>query len=274
MLQTIDDSYLATLKPPRLEFRARKELPKVLKPVWAALHGRKTRTALKCGYTILREEKLSKNERAGLLGALASAEWEHGVVEEAASMANESLGLAANQWLSRHVLITRAIAEGDFESAADHLNAPLDVKKTAGWDEILSEKDRHLVRATCAWMTKNWDLAAKHLRAAFPDGVESMPLVLQEDWFRLAFYRERADDAAAAARQLILRDDTEKADVLLQTLVRHGWHRQALALYRSIYEQDPQNELLRRRIVGLHIREGEVVEARRLMEQGALRLAV
>lgn len=101
-----------------------------------------------------------------------------------------------------------------------------------------------------------------------------MPGVLQEDWFRLAFYRERPEDAAAAARQIILKNNTEKADVLLQTLVKHGWHRQALMLYRTIYEQDPQNELLRRRIVGLHIREGEVMEARRLMEQGALRLAV
>ncbi len=274
MLQLIDDSFLAGYKPPRLEFKDGVELPSVLQPVWTALHGRKIRIALRRGYKTLREEALPNDLRAALLGALASAEWDNGVTSEATTMARESLEIFPRQWLARRVLLTVSISEKDFETASGLLDVDVSSGERAVWDEFLGETEQRLIRAMCAWMTRDWDDTAAQLEEAFPRGVESMPSFLQEDWFRLAFYRERPEDAAAAAQQLIVRHNAEKADVLLQTLVRHGWHRQALMLYRTIYEQDPQNELLRRRIVGLHIREGEVMEARRLMEQGALRLAV
>jgi hypothetical protein len=123
-------------------------------------------------------------------------------------------------------------------------------------------------------MTQDWDSAADLTTKAYPKGVRTMPSFLQEDWLRLALYRERPDDAAEAARNLIVGSAPERADILLQTLVQQGWHKEALALYRLIFSMQPGSELLRRRMVGLCIREGELQEARRLMEQGALRLAV
>lgn len=274
MFKLIDDSFLAGYKPPRLEFKDRRGLPDVLRPIWSALRGRKIRLALRRGYESLRTKSLTDEIRAGLLGAMASAEWDNGVSIEARQMARESLDLLPQQWLSWRVLLTAAMSEKEFTTAARLLDTHDAPTSPAIWDEELDETERHLVRATCAWMTKDWDFTATHLEEAFPDGVETMPTFLQEDWFRLAFYRERPEDAAAAAVQLIAEHNIEKADILLQALVRQGWHRQALKLYRTIFDQDPGNELLRRRVVGLYIREGEVDEARRLMEQGALRMAV
>ena len=272
MLKMIDDSFLAGYKPPRPAFKEAADLPADLAPVWSALRGRKVRLALRRGYKTLREAELTDEVRAALLAGLASAEWDNGVTGDAKRMARESLALYPGQWLAWRVLLTAYIAERAFAKATRLMDAhtpPTDVRP---WDEVLGDTERHLIRATCAWMTSDWDSTATQLTEAYPKGVPSMPSFLQEDWFRLAFYRERPEDAAAAAEQLIAENSMEKADVLLQTLVRQGWHREALILYRAIFERDPNNELLRRRVVGLYIREGEVHEARRLMERGALRL--
>lgn len=274
MLKMIDDSFLAGYKPPRPEFRETEGLSEELKPIWSALRDRKIRLALRRGYQILRESTLTNEVRAALLAGLASAEWDNGVVEDAKRMARESLSLYPQQWLAWRVLLTAYIAEKAFAKATNLIDDHTPPSEVPAWDEVLGSTERHLIRATCAWMTSDWDCTATQLNEAYPKGVESMPSFLQEDWFRLAFYRESPEDAAEAARQLIAENSVEKADILLQTLVRQGWHRQALTLYRAIFEQDPTNELLRRRVVGLYIREGEVNEARRLMEQGALRLAV
>lgn len=274
MLQMIDDSFLAGYKPPRPTFKDTEGLPAELGPVWSALRGHKVRLALRRGYTILREDTLAEETKAGLLAALASAEWDNGVVSDAKRMAQESLELLPRQWLAFRVLLTAYIAEKTFDKATNLIDSHDPPEKICAWDEVLGATERHLIRATCAWMTSDWDNTASQLTEAYPKGVRSMPSFLQEDWFRLAFYRERPEDAAAAAEQLIAENNIETADVLLQTLVRQGWHREALILYRAIFEQDPKNELLRRRVVGLYIRQGKVQEARRLMEQGALRLAV
>lgn len=273
MLQMIDDSFLAGYKPPRPVFLDTDDVPDVIRPVWSALNGRNTRLALRRGYKILREDPLSDEHRAALLAGLASAEWDNGVVGDAKRMANESLDLLPQQWLAWRVLLTTYISERAFDKATALIDGHTPPSSVRAWDEVLGETERHLIRATCAWMTSDWDHTATELSEAFPKGVGSMPSFLQEDWFRLAFYRERPEDAAAAAEQLIAENSIEMADVLLQTLVRQGWHRQALILYRAIFELEPTNELLRRRVVGLYIREGEVMEARRLMERGALRLA-
>lgn len=274
MFKLIDDSFLAGYKPPPLSFRDHGQHPDVIRPIWSALRGRKIRVALRRGYATLRKESLTDDIRAALLGALASAEWDNGVTIEARQMAQESLALLPRQWLAWRVLLTAAISGKEFALASRLLETHDAPKTPAAWDEELDETERHLIRATCAWMTKDWDATASQLEQAYPKGVKTMPTFLQEDWFRLAFYRERPEDAAAAAVQLISEHNIETADVLLQALVRQGWHRQALDLYRTIFDQDPGNELLRRRVVGLYIREGEVDEARRLMEQGALRMAV
>lgn len=274
LLHNLDNSFLATLRPPRLRFSGSKSLPKVVRPVWESLRAQKNRLALRRGYKLLRNEELADDVRAALLAALASAEWDHGVASTAGRMAEESIALFDEQWLARRVLLTIHMSEHDFDEARRLLETFEAGERAASWDEPLAETDRHLLRAACAWMTREWDETASHLAAAYPDGVHEMPGFLQEDWFRLAFYREKPADAADAADALIRDHPPEKADVLIQMLVRQGWHREALKLYRKIYDQDPSNELLRRRVVGLCIREGDVQEARRLMELGALRLAV
>ena len=273
MLQMIDDSFLAGYKPPRPDFKVTDRLPEVLGPVWSALRDHKVRLALRRGYKILREDALTDELRAALLAGLASAEWDNGVVSDAKRMARESMSLLPQQWLAWRVLLTVHIAEKAFGKATDLIDSHCPPETVCAWDEMLGATECHMIRATCAWMTSDWDNTASQLTEAYPKGVRSMPSFLQEDWFRLAFYRERPEDAAAAAEQLIAENSIETADVLLQTLVRQGWHREALILYRAIFEQDPNNELLRRRVVGLYIRQGEVLEARRLMEKGALRLA-
>ena len=274
MFQLIDDSFLAGYKPPRFQFRNKEDIPGALRPMWSALGDQEVRLALRLGYETLRNDVLTDELRAAVLGALASAEWENGVATEANNMAQESLNLAPKQWLAWRVLLSMAIGEKDFTTASWLLDTHVPPAAPAVWDEALTESEQHLLRATCAWMTKDWDVTASKLEEAFPTGVRSMPNFLQEDWFRLAFYRQRPEDAADAAQHLISEHNIEKADVLLQALVRQGWHRQALELYRTIFDQDPTNELLRRRLVGLYIREGEVLEARRIMERGALRMAV
>lgn len=274
LLHHLDNSFLATYRPARLRFPDSDGLPQAVRPVWDALRTQKNRLALRRGYKRLRGVDLTDTERAALLAALAAAEWDNGVSATARRMAAESIALYDTQWLAHRVLLTIHMSERNFDAARSLLESIDAGGDPLAWDEPLSQTDQHLLRAACAWMTHEWDQTAAHLSDAYPAGVETMPTVLQEDWFRLAFYRERPMDAADAADQLIGDHAPEKADILIQTLVRQGWHKEALALYRKIYDLDPSNELLRRRVVGLCIREGEVQEARRLMELGALRLAV
>lgn len=273
-LHHLDNSFLATYRPARLRFADSDELPKAARSVWEALRMQKNRLALRRGYKSLRGTALTDTERAALLASLSAAEWDNGVASTAKRMASESITLFRRQWLAHRVLLTIHMSERRFDAARELLESIEVDDEPAAWDEPLSETDQHLLRAACAWMTNEWDQTAVHLADAYPGGVQSMPTVLQEDWFRLAFYRERPKDAANAAEQLIRDHAPETADILIQTLVRQGWHKEALILYRKIYDLDPSNELLRRRVVGLCIREGEVQEARRLMELGPLRLAV
>jgi hypothetical protein len=100
-----------------------------------------------------------------------------------------------------------------------------------------------------------------------------MPIPLMEDWFRLALYRGRPEDAAAVAALLIERTTVESADALLQTIVQNGWTKEALPLYRTAFANAPKSQLLRRRLVALCIREGQLDEARQLTQPGALGLA-
>lgn len=274
LLHNLDNSFLASYRPARLRFSDSKELPQIVRPVWEALRGQENRLALRRGYKLLREDRLADETRAALLAALASAELDIGTSSAALTIANESLALYSDQWLAYRVLLTLHMTDRQFDKARRILDVVESVEAPAAWDEPLTDTDQNLLRAACSWMVREWDETAAHLLTAYPDGVDSMPSFLQEDWFRLAFYREKSNDAAEAARSLLDTGSPERADVLIQMLVRQGWHKEALRLYRAIYDQDPTNELLRRRVVGLCIREGKLQEARRLMELGALRLAV
>jgi hypothetical protein len=103
-------------------------------------------------------------------------------------------------------------------------------------------------------------------------GGKTMQKPLQQEWFRLALYRNEPDDAAEAAGLLVTPSALDFTDALLQTLVQQGWTHHALPLYRTIFDKDPRNQLVRRRLVALCIKEGELDEARRLTAPGALDL--
>ena len=81
------------------------------------------------------------------------------------------------------------------------------------------------------------------------------------------------EDAAEAAHELVNVGALEFTDAVLQTLVQQGWGEQALPLYRTMFSEDPRNQLLRRRLVALCIKQGKITEARAFAEPGALDLS-
>lgn len=101
-----------------------------------------------------------------------------------------------------------------------------------------------------------------------------MPEDLIADWFRLAFYRDNPLDAAQAAGAILSRCTVDELDDLLNAMVQNGWTSEALPLYRTAFTIHDDSELLRRRLVGLCIREGALDEARKLASSGALTIAV
>jgi thioredoxin-like negative regulator of GroEL len=103
--------------------------------------------------------------------------------------------------------------------------------------------------------------------------METMPEEIREDWFRLSLYRSMPEEASRAAASLIHLRSVDTADELLQTIVQGGWTNHALPLYREIHRAQPRNELVRRRMVALCIKEGQLDEARRIASAAPLRFA-
>ncbi|MEM8488203.1 MAG: hypothetical protein AAF564_21815 [Bacteroidota bacterium] len=211
-------------------------------------------------------------EKAELKTGLAVSMWQAGKSEQAIKLADQSLAIFPNQWIAHCIKIEVMMARHKYEAAYAYLMGTKVSSRTAGWDHGLSKKEIHRCAASCQWRLKAWDEVDKHLRIAYPKGVKTMPTGLQEDWFRLALYRRQPDDAAEAAALLAGSNTLEFTDALLQTLVQQGWSGKALPIYRRVYAKQPRNELLRRRLVALCIREGEIEEARKLTESGALNL--
>ena len=214
----------------------------------------------------------SDEEAAGKKAELAASMWQAGKSAQAEKLANQSIALHPNQWAAHRVKVDIMMAQQKYDEVYELLDQLKIKGTTPAWDTPLSKRDINLCSAACAWRTKAWDVVEGHLKKAFPRGVKTMPRKLQEDWFRLALYRHQPDDAAEAASLLVSNTALEFTDALLQTLVQQGWTEQALPLYRTVYSQDPRNQLLRRRLVALCIKEGEIEEARRLAAPGALDL--
>jgi len=212
-------------------------------------------------------------ERAALEVALAHIALVTGSTDTARRRAGRSLDLHPDQFAAHRILLITLSARKDFAAAYLHLaNLPLPAESRS-WDEIIDARELATTLAAWAWQLGEWDQVADHIETAWPEGLDAMPPELREDWFRLSLYRGVAEDAAAAAALLIDDRPLERADELLQTIVQNGWEEQALPLYRTFFEQRPQSELLRRRLVGLCIKAGEIEEARSLTKPGALRLA-
>lgn len=261
-----DRSFLAEYRLPKLSFAARPKLSAALAPIWQALQEERLRAALQ----LVRTATPAPKHRAALLVAQAAAEWRSGNAEVAKRLAEQSLARCPTQWAAHRLLLEMLMAQHAHEAAYLYLSTLALPQKTTSWDEPLPPVEQQLAAASRAWLMSDWASVAVHLTKAYPDGVAEMPAPLQEDWFRLALYRNRPEDAAAAASCLIAEGTLEFSDALLQTIVQQGWTQYALPLYRTAFTRAPENPLLRRRLVALCIREGAIEEARTLAQPRAL----
>ena len=216
--------------------------------------------------------EMAEPEKAEIKSGLAASMWQAGKSESALKLAIQSLEILPNQWLAHRIKIDILMARHHYSEAYEYLMGIRVSRNIQPWDKKLSKEERNLCAASCQWRLKDWEKVDKHLRLAFPKGVKAMPTALQEDWFRLALYQNQPEEASDAASLLVASKSLDFTDALLQTLVQRGWSGKALPLYRKVYAKQPRNELLRRRLVALCIREGEIEEARRLTESGALNL--
>lgn len=274
-LPSPERSLLAYYRLPERRFEPSSAVPAPLRPIWEALHEGRTRDAQTNLRRLLEELPAGSEDaaslRAAVLYGLAAASIIDGHPPLAQRYAEESLATLPRQWASHRILLELLEANQAYEKAylylSDHLAGPAG----PGWDAPLPEQQQYLAAAAWTWQIGDWEAVANFVSCAYPDGLVAMPADLQEDCFRLALYRQNPDEAAEAAACLITNRSIESADELLQTIVHQGWTEQALPLYRSVYANAPGNELLRRRLIALCIREGIIDEARRLSSLGVLK---
>jgi tetratricopeptide (TPR) repeat protein len=269
-----EDTALASVQLPPLAFEASAALPAVLDPIWCALRAGNPRAALQRVRQAL-EEPLERGREltAALYAAFAAGVLRDGDADEARRLAELSATLYPVQWLAHRIIIESFLCRQAYDAAFLYLST-LDLPlKTTSWDEPLQPRQRCLIHAGLACRTGDWEAAAHLLVRAYPKGPRAMPAAVLEDWFRIALYRGRPEDAAEAASMLMKTGSIEFTDALLQTLVQQGWTHQALALYQRALQERPEHPLLRRRVVALCVREGAIDEARRLARPGALDMA-
>lgn len=267
-------AYLASHRPIAPSFSPQSRMIRSLVPVWNALTSGDPDEAFRLAMTGLKECKpTATSEMAGLLVGLAGAEFASGRLDQALRSARRSLKLIPAQWTARRLVACIRCRRQEYEEAYSELSdLPIDLNGPS-WDEKITVRDVELGLASCAWNIGQWKAVIRHLDQAFPDGIATMPEAIQEDMFRVRMYLNRPVQAAAAAALLIPGWTPERSDDLLQTLVQRKFTSHALPLYRTVFAKHPESELIRRRLVGLCIREGAVEEARRLVAPAALRTA-
>jgi len=273
-LEPRHESYLSIHRLPDLSFD-NQDLPyNSLKDVWAGLNENRTSEARTIAQEATQERRIfPPEERAALYASLAAAELQLGATDTAKRLAGKSLDLHPNQYMAHRILLTVNVIRKDFTAAYLHLaNLPLPAK-TPRWDCVLTYQDVQKALAAWAWQLGEWDQVADHLMMAFPGGLTEMPASIREDWFKLSLYRGLADDAAAAAASIVHSISETEVDDILQTIVQSGWTGHALPIYRQMYAENQDSELLRRRVVALCIKEGQMEEARKLAMSAPLRLA-
>ena len=244
--------FLANYRLPELGFSPHGKLSERVHAIWDALNTGNPGLARTRAEHALEEKRLcSASERAALKVGLAAAELFSGATDRARRQAGRSLDLFPGQWSAHRILLTLLTMQRAFKAAYMHLSSLEIAHPVPAWDEPLRKSDQLLVLASWSWRLGEWETVAEHLNEAFPKGLSTMPTEVLEDWFRLSLYRNRPDDAAAAAAILIKERPAELADELLQTIVQSGWTKEALPLYRNAFSREPQSELLRRRLVAL-----------------------
>jgi hypothetical protein len=266
--------YLSTLKPALPTFERFEYAPTSVRELWKLLNDGDVRPALELSRNLMRGKSFSDRDTlATLLNAAAVAEFRTGNVEQAQRLAKRSAGIVENQWMAHAIRLTAFAASAGPKAYRYFASIKL-ADQSPVWDEPPARSAFYVLGAALAWQNGFWDDVAKSLEKAFPAGVATMPDSLRSDCFRLAFYREQPADASAAARALLGSFPLDQLDSLLNAMVQHGWTAEALPLYREAYKSNETSQLLRRRLVGLCIREGELEEARTLAADGALNILV
>lgn len=266
--------YLASFRPAAFSF-AGASVPPALTRLWEHLASDDVRSALIESRRLLREKSVrNRSALAGLLVGAAAAELRSGNAQEATRYARRSLSILPEQWMAHGIRIAACEALQSADRAYRYASTLEPVQRVAPWDEHPDAVDFQVLVASLAWRVGAWDDVAARLRRAYPAGVASMPEALQADWFRLAFYCDSPEEAAGAARAILPGCTIEQLDALLNAMVQHGWTSEALPLYRDAFARHGSSQLLRRRLVGLCIREGAMEEARELASAGALNIVV
>ena len=266
--------FFAGYKFPVLSFDASTLPFKEMGPIWTALQNSDHALAKAGALELLASKTKLKNEhRSAVVVALAAAELQAGDLNRAKRHAGRALDLYPKQYAANRILLSILDRRQGYAGAYLQLLNLSVPKKTAKWDAPLTNCDIQTALASWSWQLGQWDDVASHLTRAYPKGLQDMPSRIREEWFRLSLYRGHPEDAAAAAALIIQQTPLESTDELLQTIVQSGWTKEALPLYRDAYAKQPKSELLRRRLVALCIREGELDEARALATNGAIRIA-
>lgn len=269
-----DQGYLSSLPVPTPSFSRVSAAPAMLQVLWAHLAAGETRAAQQASRELLRLKTLTDRETlAALLNAAAATELRTGNTDECHRLAKRSVGVFPDQWMA-HGLRIAAFATVPGTRAFRYIVSARLPKGSADWDEVLTPLEHKVTAAALAWRNGLWEDVARNLDTAFPAGVATMPPELRSDVFRLAFYRNQPQLATAAARSLLHTSTLEQLDLLLNAMVQHGWTAEALPLYREAFERNETSQLLRRRLVGLCIKQGELDEARKLASAGALNIVV
>lgn len=278
MLRKLDtpsyQAYLVSYRLPWLPYSTSADVPASVQPVWMALGAGAWDAARRSAQASLAESRLfASTERAGLLAGLAVAELMSSRTDEARTAARRSLELYPAQWTARRILVEADARVRDYKACYRTISEHVPVDRPAAWDAPLVHADRCHALASFAWKLGKWEKVATHLEEAYPEGLAGMPDSIREDWFRLSLYRGLPDEATRAAASLIGNRPVTSADELLQTIVQGGWTDRALPLYRELHRSQPGHELVRRRLVALCIKEGQLDEARRIAASAPLRFA-
>ncbi|TDI75378.1 MAG: hypothetical protein E2O84_04450 [Bacteroidetes bacterium] len=268
------DGHLSDHMLPQLRFDAVEIVFADVQAAWTALNNNSPLEARQIAVNALASgEEKSKEEKAALNAAIAGSEYVLGGLDAADRYARRSLTLYPKQFTSNRIVLAVLTLRRRYSAAYKHMVDATLPKRKARWDEGLSLETIELALASWAWNCKAWKEVRMHLSTAVPGGVSDMPTTLVEDTFKLSLYLDSASGAAAAAERLIVNKSIDLVDQILQTIVKSGWTKEALPLYRSAFMTHPTDDLLRRRLVGLCIREGQIEEARMMAKGGGLRTA-